>query len=153
MYKITFDDQPRHGLPDVELDSIILTDEQYHNLPVFPTAEKFDDNCKFESGRFFKQVRHNNGVSWPAIWISHPDWLLPNDADDEDGYLNNKIRCVFVCIDEEKDYWIAFDYYNLATAGDAYCSLVGVASPRHGTVYRLDSDALRIVRRFYPLNN
>lgn len=153
MYKITFEKQPRHGELDVEYDSIILTDEQYHTLPTFPTAEKFDNNCKFNSGRFYEQVRHDHDVSWPAIWISHPNWVLPNNASEAGGYLYDKIRYIFACIDEEKDYWIAFDYYDLATVEEAYGSTVGVAFPRHGTVYRLDADAFKIVRDFYPLNN
>jgi len=144
MYKITFEDQPRHNEPDVEFDSIVLSLEQYQMLPELP-PDIFNEKCEFHKGEFYEKVR-NPKQSFPAIWIYNEDWKL---KEEDDMYMSNIVRWVFVCLDIEKDIWIAFTCYDLATWGDAYGSTVGVAYPRHGDVYCLDAKAKEIVNKYF----
>lgn len=149
MYKIPFDSQPKHGTPDTESNSIVLTKENFLNLPELHSADIFNENCEYCKGFFFEQVRHSE-QSFPALWIYNKDWKLKDASPLSGGYLDDEIKWVFVCLDIKEDIWIAFEYYDRATLEDAYGSTVGVSFPSHGNIHRLDDNAKEILRRFYP---
>ena len=147
MYKITFEEQPRHGEPDYEGPTITLTEEQYQHLPEL-SADIFNEKCEFSKGLFYEQVRRPT-QSFPAVWISSDEWKLDEATEGSGGYMDDSIKWVFVCLDIDNDIWIAFEYYNLATVAEAYGSTVGVSLPCHGDLYRLDSSCKDIVLKFY----
>ncbi len=146
MYSIKFVQQLRQGVEDYEKDSIFLTEEDYNALPIIDNRdckELLNGNCTVNKKDFFEQVRHAT-KSFPAIWISNPNWKLPNDI-----YVHNKIYFIFVCIDEKLDRWIAFKFYNLLTKADNSDAIIPVSLPQHGDIYRLNDDCMNIVRKFY----
>lgn len=147
MYKITFYEQPRHGEPDYETGTITLTQAEYHDLPEL-SASIFNEKCEFKKGQFYEQVRRPT-QSFPAVWIANDEWKLDKPDKSSSGYLNDSIKWVFVCLDIDNDIWIAFKYYNLATVTESYGSTVGVSSPCHGDLYRLDPSCKDIVNKFY----
>lgn len=148
MYKIRFDFQTESGIPDSESCSIVLTKEQYAALPEL-SIDQFDENCGFSQQDFYEQVRHPN-VSFPALWASNPAWQLEQPEEFERQYSNPKYKWVFVCLDATEDIWIAFKYWDAATNEEVMSSsTVGVASPWHGDVYRLDDMSIQIVKLFF----
>ena len=149
MYKITFDNQPRHDIPDEEYNSIVVTDESYKKLPKL-SLTNFDDACKFSKGEFCDQIRHEPEHRYPALWISNPGWKLEKSPGQSMDYIDDTIYWVFVCLNVKANMWIAFQYYDAASWDDAYGSTVGVSYPRHGPVYRLTKEHMKIVRKFFP---
>lgn len=148
MYKIIFHDQPRQDMPDEEYNSIVVTDESYSELPVLDSMH-FTTDCTFYKGKFSDQVRHEPENTFSALWIYNDEWKLETSPGDS-GFIDSKINWVFVCLNEATDMWIAFEFYDIASWGDAYGSTVGVSYPRHGTVYRLSEEHMEIVRNYYP---
>ena len=140
MYKITFHNQTRHNEPDTEFGSIIVND--LNVLPVL-SGKLFDENCSFHKGWFAEKVRHPE-ISFPALWIHNPNWKF-----NESWMLDDRYSWVFVCLDEEKDVWIAFKYYDAASLGDAYGSTVSVSWPSHDTVYRLGDKCKELLNKYY----
>ena len=138
MYTIRFCDQTRQNTKDSERNSIILCEDQINSLPIlsletFTDKTKLNGPCQFITGTFYEKVR-NPKAHFPAIWIRNDAWQL----EDSDFYLDKHIRWVLICLDSKKDIWIAFEYYDIATADDVYGSSVNVSFPRHGEIYRLN---------------
>ena len=147
LYEIKFSAQSRHGLPDTDGDSIVLTTEQYLTLPEL-SIEMFDEQCEFVKRKFSEQVRHPE-KSFPSIWITHPDWKVEAIEDSENCYLHDNFNWIFVCIDVAEDIWIGFKYHDAVTIDDACGSTVSVSYPTHGEIYRLDEGCKELVRKFY----
>lgn len=148
MYKIRFDFQTESGIPDSESCSIVLTKEQYEALPEL-SVDQFDENCGFSKKPFPEQVR-NPHVSFPALWASNPSWQLEQPEEFERQYNNPKYSWVFVCLDSEKDIWIAFKYWDAAKNEEVMSSsTVRVSTPWHGDVYRLDTAGIQTVKQFF----
>jgi len=143
MYKIRFDFQTESGIPDSESCSIVLTKEQYEQLPKL-SIRGFRNDCVIHKKDFYEQVR-NPKVHFPALWIFNDSWKLKNPEE----YIDSSICMVFVCLDMNEDIWIAFKYYNLATIEDAYDSTVSVSYPAHGDVYALDEKSKEIIKQFF----
>lgn len=149
MYKITFDNQPRHGEPDTEGNSIVLSQEKYEDLPVYHDPNIFNTNdIVIKKGRFLEQVRHPE-KSFPSVSFSTDLKLHSGNVIEEGGYADDSITLIFVCIDEEKDFWIAFNFYDLATLEDAYGSTVSVSFPNHDTVCRIDEETKQAMRKYF----
>lgn len=149
MYKIAFDNQPRHGEPDTEGNSIILSQEKYEELPVFHGPNNFNaKDIVIKKGRFSEQIRHPQ-KSFPSISFSTNLKLNSENIIEEGGYVNDSISLIFVCIDEEKDFWISFNFYDLTTIEDTYGSTVSVSFPNHGPVYRVDEETKQAMRKYF----
>ena len=147
LYAINFAQQSRHGMPDVDGDSIQLTKEQYLVLPEL-SHEMFDEQCEFAKKKFSEQVRSPE-KSFPAVWITNPEWKVDPPQDSQNIYVHKEFCWVFVCIDVAENLWIAFQYHDAVTIDDACCSTVSVSNPTHGEVYRLDEGCKELVRKFY----
>lgn len=148
MFKIPFESQTRHNEIDVESGSIVLSKEDYLNLPVL-SSEIFDAKTTYYRGDFFEQIRHPE-KSYSAVFVKNPNWKLEPATPLSGGYMDDSIKWVFVCLDNNDDIWIAFTICDRATFEDAYGSTVRVSYPSHGDVYRLDAKCLAIAHRFYP---
>jgi len=140
MYVIRFDFQFRQGMPDEEVNSIVLTDETYEQLPVLSYDDTFDDDTVFFVKPFSEQVRHSQ-KTFPAICVTNPKWRLRED----DHYLDDMVTWHFVCLDKAKGIWIAFKYWDAATDAEAYGSTVSVSLPCHGPAYRLDEKCRNVI--------
>lgn len=141
-YRIRFEQQVRDGFLDYESGSIYLTTKEYFDLPEL-SAERFPTDCKISKGEFPEPVR-SPYYSLPAVFIKNDKWIQKKK-----DVINPEFYWVFVCIDVEKDFWIAFEYGDAVDVGEAYGTTVGVSFPWHGDVYRLDESCMKIVRKFY----
>lgn len=141
-YRIRFFMQVRQGFMDYEGDSIYLTAREYFKLPKI-SVESFVGDCKFSKGEFWEPVR-DPVTSFPAVFIKNDAWIR-EDSD----YLNKEVVWVFVCIDADEDFWIAFKYWDSVDVGEAYGATVNVSFPEHGEVYRLDESCMKVVHKFY----
>lgn len=147
MYNIRFDCQTEAGIPDYESCSIVLSKEQYEALPELP-INTFDENCTFFM-REFKEPTRNPSKSFPAIWVSNPNWQLEQPESFEEQYNEPEYNWVLVCIDTQKNFWIAFKFWNAATNAEVMdYSSVGVAYPWHGDVYRLGDILKKVIKLF-----
>lgn len=146
MYEIRFENQCRQGCEDYPGPSICLSYKDYCSLPIIDSKAVFDEDCDFKKRTFFEQVRHPS-KEFKSIWVSNPNWHLPNNS--SNPYMCTEIHWVFVCISEAKNAWIAFKFWDEVDAGEAYTATVGVSFPRHGELYRLDNECRKIVKNFY----
>lgn len=141
-YKIRFLMQVRQGFEDYEYNSIYLTTEDYFKLPEL-SMESFPSDCEISKGEFFEPVRPPS-TPYPAVFVKNDAWIRKNS-----DYLEKEVYWVFVCIDVERDFWIAFKYWDSADLDEAYGATVNVSFPGHGEVYRLDESCMNVVREFY----
>ncbi len=148
MYKIRFECQTEAGLPDSESCSIVLTKEQYAELPTL-SIKDIDSGSVFTKKDFPEQIR-NPIISFPAIRITNPAWKLEQPEKFEDQYANPEYEWVLLCLDLKNKIWIAFKYWNAATNADIMdYSSVGVSYPWHGDVYRIDESIAAFTRCFF----
>ena len=148
MYKIRFDYQTESGIPDRESCSIVLTKEQYDALPEMSVNELGSPLTLIKED-FPEQVR-NPHKFFPAIWFSNPAWQLNQPANFECQYANPEYKWVFVCLDIDEDIWIAFKYWDATTNEEMMSSsTVGVTTPWHGYLYRLDEYSKHFVKPFF----
>lgn len=149
MYKIRFEDMYRHDYPDLEGDSIVLTPKEYKKLPSFNFYKK-EGNFKLQKGTFYEPVR-NPVAHFPAVFITDPDWNGELDSEFSARFYYSGIKWILACLDVKKDYWIAFNLYDVAPLEESYGSTVRVCFPRHSQVFRVEEKYKEeIIRKFYP---